>query len=70
MSGFYLLVDLHWEGSAPEACAAGLFPVKKESDMKCFVCLIIDSMSGFITLGLRIKDSGKGPLNILLLPGT
>ena len=23
--GFYLGVELHWEGSAPAACAAGLF---------------------------------------------
>ena len=23
--GFGLLVELHWEGSAPSACAAGLF---------------------------------------------
>ena len=25
MGDFYLLVELHWEGSAPAACAAGLF---------------------------------------------
>ena len=23
--GFHLVVELHWEGSAPAACAAGLF---------------------------------------------
>ena len=25
MGGFCPLVELHWEGSAPAACAAGLF---------------------------------------------
>ena len=25
MEGFCLLVELHWDGSAPAACAAGLF---------------------------------------------
>ena len=29
---FYLVVELHWEGSAPAACAAGLFVYK----LMCF----------------------------------
>ena len=28
MGGFYLLVELHQEGSAPAACATGLFLLK------------------------------------------
>ena len=31
MGEFCLLVDLHWEGSAPAACGAGLFSKKQKT---------------------------------------
>ena len=30
MGGFCLLVEHHWEGSAPSACAAGLFTIAQD----------------------------------------
>ena len=43
--------------------------MKNENGMKCLVCLITDSKSVFIASGFRIQDSGRGLLNIILLPG-
>ena len=61
MGGFCLLVDMHREGSAPAACAAGLF----KGYIKYFKSIIINIEYILILVYMSRKDKERTKKNII-----